>query len=109
VRKLFHAFALFAVIAALIAAGGLSTAPAVQKDKDKEKKDEIGKIEVFQAKDGWRFRVVNEEGKSVAIGTVGFEKKEDCLKTLEYVKTTLAKAKVTEIKSDKKDKDKKDK
>ena len=100
-RKLFPSLALFAVIAAMVASGGLSTAPAQKKDKDK---DEIGQIEVYQAKDGWRFRVVNDEGKSVAIGTIGYEKKEDCLKAVDFVKTTMAKAKVTELKKDKKDK-----
>jgi uncharacterized protein YegP (UPF0339 family) len=101
VRKLFPALVLFAVIVAVVAGGGLSTAPAQKKDKD-----DVGKIEVYHAKDGWRFRVVDDEGKSVAIGVVGYEKKEDCLKALDFVKTTMTKAKVTELK---KGKDKKDK
>jgi uncharacterized protein YegP (UPF0339 family) len=114
--KLFRAVVLFAAMGALVSAGGLVTsAPAqdkkdkdTKKDKDKDKKevkkaDEIGMIEVYQAKDGWRFRVKNTEGKSVAIGTVGFETKEEALKTIEFVKATLAKAKV-EVLKDEKDK-----
>jgi len=105
-RKLFHILLMVAVIAGLFSLGGLPTAPAQKKDK----KEEVGRIEVYQDKKGdWRFRVVDEEDKSVAIGTVGFEKKEDVLKTLEFVKTTFAKAKVTEVKGDKKDKKDKDK
>jgi uncharacterized protein YegP (UPF0339 family) len=100
-RTLSQAFATFVLAAALIAANGVSTAPALQKEKDKKVK-EVGTVEVYQAKDGWRFRVKNAEGKSVAIGTVGYDKKEECLEAVEFVKTTLGKAKVTEIKEDKK-------
>jgi uncharacterized protein YegP (UPF0339 family) len=103
-RTLFRSLALFAIVAALIASTGLSEAPARQKEKDKDAKkaEEVGTIEVYQAKDGWRFRVKNAEGKSVAIGTVGYDKKEECLKVVDFLKTTMAKAKVTEIKDDKK-------
>ena len=109
-RTLLRSLALFAVVAALVASAGSSDAPARQKEKDKDAKkaEEVGTIEVYQAKDGWRFRVKNAEGKSVAIGTVGYEKKEDCLKVVDLIKTTMAKAKVTEIKDDKKDDKKKD-
>lgn len=110
-RTLLRSLALFAFVAALVASAGLSDAPARQKekekDKDAKKAEEVGTIEVYQAKDGWRFRVKNAEGKSVAIGTVGYEKKEDCLKVVDLIKTTMAKAKVTEIKDDKKKDDKK--
>ncbi len=104
-RTLIRSFALFALVAALVAAAGVSSAPALQKDK-KDKDEVVGTIEVYKAKDGWRFRVKNAEDKSVAIGTVGYDKKEDCLKAVEFIKTTMAKAKVTEIKEEKKDKDK---
>ncbi|MCI0703174.1 MAG: DUF1508 domain-containing protein [Planctomycetia bacterium] len=87
-RKLFHAAVLFAGIAMLFAFCGLPSAPAQKKDKD-----EVGTVEIYQAKDGWRFRVKNSEGKSIAIGTVGYEKKEDCEKVVEFLKTTMAKAK----------------
>ena len=109
-RTLLRSLALFAVVAALVASAGLSDAPARQKEKDKDAKkaEEVGTIEVYQAKDGWRFRVKNAEGKSVAIGTVGYDKKEECLKAVDFLKTTMAKAKVTEVKDDKKDDKKKD-
>ena len=100
-RTLFRSLALFALVAALVASTNVSHAPAQGKDKDKDK-DEVGTIEVYKAKDGWRFRVKNAEDKSVAIGTVGYDKKEDCLKAVDFIKTTMAKAKVTEIKEEKK-------
>lgn len=107
-RTLLRSFALFALAAAVVAAVGLSEAPALQKEKDKKGAEEVGTVEVYQAKDGWRFKVLNAEGKSVAIGTVGFDKKEDALKTLEFIKATLNKAKVTEVKAPPKDEKKKD-
>lgn len=108
--KLLRSFVLFAAIAGVMTAAGVSSAPAQVKDKDKKddkkddkaKVDELGVAEVYMAKDGWRFRIKNAEGKSVAIGTTGFDKKEDALKVLELVKATLTKTKVVEIKEDKK-------
>src|SRR5262249_60138585 len=115
--KLLRLCVLFGAIAALMSATGLTTAPAQVKDKKDDKakvddkktdaKEEIGVTEVYMAKDGWRFRVKNTEGKSIAIGTIGYDKKEDCLKVVDAVKATLTKGKVVEIKDDKKD-DKKD-
>jgi len=107
--KLFRAVVLFAGIGALMSAGGLITvAPAQVKDKDKDKKkdakeaEEIGVTEVYMAKDGWRFRIKNAEGKSIAIGVVGHDKKEDAMKVVEQVKHTLNKGKVEVIKEEKK-------
>lgn len=100
-RTAFRSLMLSAALAALVATGGLSTAPALQKDKDK-KADAVGTIEVYQdKKDGWRYRVKNAEGKSMVGSYVAHEKKEDCLKELELLKTTLSKAKVVEIKEKK--------
>lgn len=70
--------------------------------KDEKKAEAAGVIEVYKAKDGWRFRVKNAEGKSVAIGTVGFPAKEDALRAIEMVKATLNGGKLVEISSDKK-------
>jgi uncharacterized protein YegP (UPF0339 family) len=106
-RTLFRSLALFALVAAVVASAGTTEAPALQKEKDKDKKaaeEAVGTVEVYQAKDGWRFKVVNAEGKSVAIGTVGYAKKEDALKAVEFLKNTLAKGKVNEAKDAKDDK-----
>jgi uncharacterized protein YegP (UPF0339 family) len=80
------------------------SAPAQDKAKKEVKAapDQPGHAEVYMAKDGWRFRIKNPEGKSIAIGTIGFEKKEDCLKALDVVKGALTKGKVVEIDGEKK-------
>lgn len=109
-RKLVRAFVLFCAIAGVVGSAAVSDAPARQKDEKKDKKDvkdakgaaEVGTVEVYMAKDGWRIRVKNAEGKSVAIGTVGYDKQEDALKTVEFLKSTFAKGKVTVEKGDKK-------
>jgi len=118
--KLLRSLVVFGAMVGLMSAAGMSSAPAQVKDKEKDKKDEkkddkgkvapkeeLGGVEVYMAKDGWRYKVTNAEGKAIAIGTVGYDKKEDALKIVEQVKLTLAKAKV-EVKDEKKDvKDKK--
>ena len=113
--KIVRSFALVAAMAGLVSMAGMTSAPAQDKKKDakdsKATKEEVGTIEVYMAKDGWRFKVMNTEGKSVAIGTVGFDTKEEAIKTIEFIKTTLNKAKVevTDKGKDKGDKDKGDK
>jgi uncharacterized protein YegP (UPF0339 family) len=113
VRKLSCLLALFVAVATLTAVAAPPAAEAQEKkDKKDDKKDdkkvekaaEPGTIEVYQAKDGWRFRVKDADGKSIAIGTVGYEKKEEAIKQIEILKATMSKAKVTEIKEEKKDK-----
>ena len=44
---------------------------------------------------------MNAEGKAIAVGPSGYDKKEDVLKVIDLLKTTLNKAKVT-VKDDKK-------
>jgi len=106
--KLLRATMLFAAIGAVMYAGGFTTiAPAQVKDKDKDKTktkamEEVGVTEVYKAKDGWRFRIKNAEGKSVAIGTVGHDTKEEAIAVVDFVKTTLAKGKVNVLKEEKK-------
>ena len=108
-RKFLCSLALFGAVGVLAAATP-APAPAQAKaktdDKKAEKKDEkkgaAGAIEVYQAKDGWRFRVTNAEGKSIAIGLQGYAKKQDCLAAVELLKTTMARGKVTEATKDEK-------
>src|SRR5262245_5938859 len=109
-RKFLCSLALFAAIGVLVVSVS-SPAPAQPKDKKdvkkddkkdakKEEKKDESKIEVYQSKDGWRFRVVGPDGKTVAIGVQGYTKKDDCLTAVEVVKTTLGKVKVTEVTRD---------
>jgi uncharacterized protein YegP (UPF0339 family) len=58
----------------------------------------VGTIEVYKAKDGYRFRIKELDGKTIAMPTRGHEDKEDCLKSLEFIKATLDSVKPTEVK-----------
>ena len=117
-RKLICTLALFVTVGMLTASVAPFAVARLKKDEKKDdkkdpkkddkkddktdaKKDEPGTIEVYQGKDGWRYRVLGPDGKSIAIGIQGYAKKEDCLAAVEVLKTTLAKAKVTEIKDKK--------
>ncbi|MCS7269493.1 MAG: hypothetical protein NZ703_00255 [Gemmataceae bacterium] len=48
-----------------------------------------GVVEVYQAKDGWRFRIKNAEGKSLAIGVVAYPSKEEALQAVQQVHRVL--------------------
>jgi len=111
VCKIFCILILVGSISGLTSTVAFTHAQAQEKDKDKEKKveqkdvkksEESGIVEVYMAKDGWRFRIKNAEGKSIAIGTVGFANKEDALRAIEMVKTTLNKGKLVETPDPKK-------
>jgi uncharacterized protein YegP (UPF0339 family) len=102
-RKFLCSLVLFAAIGVMVASVS-SPAPAQQKDKKDVKKDDKkdvkkdeSRIEVYQAKDGWRFRVLGPDGKSVAIGVQGYAKKDECVAAVESLKAVLGKAKVTEL------------
>ena len=81
---------------------GLS-APAQEKKGSKDAKDtKAGTVEVWEAKDGYRFKVVDADGKTVAMSAKAYDKADDAKKALEFVKHTLNTAKVTEVKGEKK-------
>src|SRR5688572_12203610 len=102
--RLLRLCVLSAAIAALVAAAGLpTTAPAQGKQtepKTAQPKEELGVTQVYMAKAGWRFRIKNAEGQSVAVATIGYDKKQDCLNVVEMVKATLTKTKIVEIKEE---------
>jgi uncharacterized protein YegP (UPF0339 family) len=105
-----HAIVLAAAMAGLSAIPDPVTLPAQVKDKDKEKDkkdaksaaDDNGYTEVYKSADGWRFRIKNAEGKTIAVGSIAFEKKDECLKAVDAVKTALARGKIVELKDEKK-------
>jgi uncharacterized protein YegP (UPF0339 family) len=105
--KFLRASVLFAAIAGLMVATSVNN-PAPAQVKDKDKKDDKAKavapdvatIEVYKAKDGWRFRVKVDD-KSLAMSTVGQDTKEDVLKVIDTLKATMAKGKVVELKPEK--------
>jgi uncharacterized protein YegP (UPF0339 family) len=107
-RKFLCSLTLFGAVGVLAASAPAPSPARAEDDKKDAKKDEkdikkdekktdAGAIEVYQASDGWRFRVRDAEGKSLAIGTQGFAKKEDCVAAVDQLKMILAKAKVAEV------------
>ena len=81
---------------------GLS-APAQEKKGTKDAKpDKHGTVEVWEAKDGYRFKVVDADGKTIAHSAKAYDKADDAKKALEFVKHTLNTVKVTEVKGEKK-------
>ena len=77
------------------------TKDAKSKDDAKDKKGAraaTGTIEIYQAKDGYRYRIKDTEGKTIAMPARGHETKQDVVKDLEEIKAILDKAKPTEVK-----------
>jgi len=85
-----------------VTASAVSVADAQDKKDPKKPAEKAGKVEVYMAKDGYRFRIMDAEGKTIAMTTKAYDKKEDAVKALEQVKTTLNTVKVTEVKEEKK-------
>jgi len=90
---------------------GVVAAPALapvdaQEKKSKAREDAkekrttaaAGTVEIHKAKDGYRFRIKDAEGKTIAMSTRGFETKDECHKSLEEVKAILDKVRPTEVK-----------
>jgi uncharacterized protein YegP (UPF0339 family) len=98
-----------ALITAL-AVGCMAVSPAplalAQKDtkKDDKKKDDkkaekkVGTVEIYKARDGFRFRIKSEEGKTIAMSTSGSDTKEEVVKILDEIKDTMNGAKPMEVK-----------
>jgi uncharacterized protein YegP (UPF0339 family) len=93
------------VLAVSLAVVGSSvlTTPADAQDKTKakaKKEAAVGTVEVYKAKDGYRYRIKNAEGKVVAMPPPSrhYDNKEDAVKELEEIKATLEKVKPTEVK-----------
>ncbi|HEY2910817.1 MAG TPA: hypothetical protein VGI99_11260 [Gemmataceae bacterium] len=57
-----------------------------------------GTVEIYKAKDGFRYRIKNPEGKVIAMPPKGYADKAECQKVLDIVKATLNSAKPTESK-----------
>jgi uncharacterized protein YegP (UPF0339 family) len=104
--KLFRVVVLLAAILAVMSAGSLTTiAPAQEKKKAAKAvgaDDDVGTVEVYKAKDGWRYRVKNSQKKTIAMPVTGYESPEDAMKILNQVKATLNKTKVKVLKEEKK-------
>jgi uncharacterized protein YegP (UPF0339 family) len=92
------------VVVWMFAAGDPGPVQAQTKGKTQPTKKteappaKVGTIEVYKAKDGYRFRIKDTDGKTVAMPTKGYDEKDDCLKTLDFIKATLNNVKPTDVK-----------
>ncbi len=77
---------------------GAKTKPGTTKKAAAAPSKAGGSIELYQGKSGWRYRIKNGDGKTIAMPTKGYETKDDAVKVLEDIKTILATAKPTEVK-----------
>ncbi|HKB02531.1 MAG TPA: hypothetical protein VKD90_09950 [Gemmataceae bacterium] len=94
-------FGLVALVVTLAVVGASVVAPigAQEKAKAKAKKEAaVGSVEIYKAKDGFRFRIKDPEGKVIAMPPRARENQEDVAKDLEDIKATLNKAKPTAVK-----------
>jgi len=91
------------VLAVSLAVVGSSvlTTPADAQDKTKakaKKEAAVGTVEIYKAKDGFRYRIKDPDGKVIAMPPRARESKEDVAKDLEEIKATLEKVKPSEVK-----------
>jgi uncharacterized protein YegP (UPF0339 family) len=96
-QKIVGGAALTLVLGLFVASAGHDSAYGQTRPTRREA-IKAGTVEVYKAKDGYRFRVKDLDGKTVAMPTKGYETKEECLKTLEFISATLIQAKPTEVK-----------
>jgi uncharacterized protein YegP (UPF0339 family) len=90
----------------VLAAGGLTPADAQDKDAKARKvkgktKDAVdgGTIEVYKAKDGFRFRIKSGDGRTMAMPARGVETRAEVIKNIEDIKAILNKAQPMDAKN----------
>jgi uncharacterized protein YegP (UPF0339 family) len=72
-----------------------------ETSKTKPSAKDLGTIEIYKAKDGFRFRIKDNDGKVVAMPPKAFETKDDVEKLLTMLRETLSSVKPTEVKGEK--------
>jgi hypothetical protein len=71
-----------------------------QAKKDTKKDAAIGAIEIYKAKAGMRYRIVDADGKTIAMPPPAkhWDTREDVVKAIDELKQTLNKAKPMDVK-----------
>ena len=79
---------------------GQAKAPAVPPPPKKGDAVKVGDVEIFKGKSGFRWRVVDSDGKTIAMppASTAWDKKEDVIKALDELKQTLNKAVPKDVK-----------
>lgn len=69
-------------------------------DTKEAKKDSVGGIEIYKGKNGFRYRIVDGEGKTIVmpIANKAWDTREEVIKALDALKVTLEKAKPVDVK-----------
>lgn len=99
--KIVHSLVLVGAMAGLVVVGGLAGTAQEKKGKD-AKGEKPGTVEVYEAKDGFRFRIKDAEGKLVGQSSKGYQKADDARKALESIKATLNAVTIADLKEQKK-------
>jgi uncharacterized protein YegP (UPF0339 family) len=97
--KLLRTCALMTALAVL--AGGTTTLVVAQEKKKKEKSEaKVGSVEIYKAKNGFRYRIKNGDGKTVAmpLPQMSWETKKEVEDAISDLKETLNKGKVVDVK-----------
>jgi hypothetical protein len=95
------AFVVLSLSLAVVGSSVLTTSSADAQDKTKtkaKKEAAVGTVEIYKAKDGFRYRIKDPDGKVIAMPPRARESKEDVAKDLEEIKATLEKVKPSEVK-----------
>lgn len=98
-KKFIRSLALMSALAVTAASTGTMAQDKKKDDKKaadtkKDEKDEkLGKIEVYESKGGFRFRVVGADGKNICGAYKDYKTKEECLKVVDELKAILTKTK----------------
>jgi uncharacterized protein YegP (UPF0339 family) len=107
-KRAYLALALVAGIAGAVTLGASAQPKDSAKKADTKKvetkkvetKSGVGAIEIYKAKAGYRYRVVDAEGKTIGMPTSNkhWETREEVVKAIEVLRETLNKAKPMDVK-----------
>jgi hypothetical protein len=75
-----------------------ATTPDDKKTPGKDDKKVAGKIEIYEGKKGWRWRIVGADDKTIAMPTKAHDKKEDVMKELDTLKSIIDNVKPVDVK-----------
>lgn len=89
-NKLLRTMALVSAFGVTLAATGTV---AQEKKKPADKDSKIGKVEIYESKKGFRFRIVGSDGKALCGAYKDYKTKDEATKAVEEIKEILTKTK----------------
>ncbi len=97
--KFLRSLALLSALAVTVAATGTMAQDKKKDDKKAadtkkdDKEEKLGKVEIYESKNGFRFRVLGADGKNICGAYKDYKTKEECLKVVDELKAILTKTK----------------